>query len=264
MSRASCSRIPLLGGNWKCNLSVKRVRELVSELNEAPTPRGMDVVIAPTFLHIAVVASSVNQTFEVAAQDVSQFPSGAHTGDLSAAIVKDVGLRWVIVGHSERRQQHAEADEVVGAKVEAAQKEGLNVIACIGETLAERKAGRTMDVLIRQLRAIAGSVQDWRRIVIAYEPVWAIGTGLSASPEQAQEVHLGLRQWISQHCGEAIALALRIIYGGSVKPKTAASLIAKADIDGFLVGGASLKGPSFSAIATSIEEAFGMPPRSKL
>jgi triosephosphate isomerase len=164
-------------------------------------------------------------------------------------MLKDFGVEWVIIGHSERRALYGDSDAICAEKVAAALKAGMSVIPCIGETLEERENGSMTDVLTRQLKAMGDVVQGaWDRVVLAYEPVWAIGTGVTASPEQAQEVHAMLRSWLAGVYGKEVADKLRIIYGGSVKPSNAVSLIAKPDIDGFLVGGASLKSKDFGPI----------------
>jgi len=165
----------------------------------------------------------------------------------------DTSIKWSLIGHSERRDVFGESDELLGAKIAHAQSIGLNVVPCIGEHKEEREAGKTMDVLIPQLQAISNNVSDWSKIVIAYEPVWAIGTGLTASPEQAQETHANIRTWVSQNVSAEVADNLRIQYGGSVKDSNSAALAGGADIDGFLVGGASLKAPAFISICSAFD-----------
>jgi len=243
-------RRPFIGGNWKSNGTRKSVETLVSGLNKANFS-GVDVVVAPTYIHIDYVQKNLKKDFLIAAQNASLTGDGAFTGEISASSLKEFGLNWVILGHSERRAKYHETDQVVGGKVNIAQKSGMSVIACIGETIDERKANQTETVTHRQLKAIAESVIDWSNIVIAYEPVWAIGTGLSATPEQAEEVHSSLRKWISENVKESVANSIRIIYGGSVSAQNCNSLIIKSNIDGFLVGGASLKSDDFTTIIGS-------------
>jgi len=184
---------------------------------------------------------------EVASQSISSKKDGAFTGEISAEQVKDFGLKWTLVGHSERRTLYGETNEVVAAKVQRAQEAGLSAIVCIGETLEIREAGTTNEVLKQQLDAVKPSITDWSRIVIAYEPVWAIGTGKVATPEIAQETHAYIRSWLSAEVSPAVANATRIQYGGSATAANVGALIVMPDIDGFLVGGASLK-PEFCDI----------------
>jgi triosephosphate isomerase len=166
-------------------------------------------------------------------------------------MLRDLGVPWAIVGHSERRTLYGESDAVVAEKTAAALAQGLSVIACIGETLTERKADQTMAVVVRQLAALNTLVKDWGRVVLAYEPVWAIGTGLNATPQQAEEVHAFIRKWLAENVSEAAAAATRIIYGGSVNTGNCDALFAQKNVDGFLVGGASLKAADFIRIAQS-------------
>jgi triosephosphate isomerase len=224
------------------------VTALVSKLNATEVPANVDVVVAPTFLHIDLVQRSLtNKRIDVSAQNCCEHKAGAFTGELSADILRDFGLNYVILGHSERRALFSTSDETVGKQVASALAHGLKVIACIGETLAEREAGNTLRVCERQLKSIAANVSDWSRVVVAYEPVWAIGTGKTASPAQAQEVHKDLRALLDTYKA-GIGATTRIIYGGSVKGDNADELAKQPDIDGFLVGGASLKGEEFEKI----------------
>lgn len=246
------TRKSFVGGNWKCNGTQASVAALVEIYNQAATEglcQHIDVLVAPTALHIPGVLASVSSDVHVAAQNIwSSAGYGAYTGELTADMVKDFGLRWVITGHSERRHKVAtETSELVAQKTKAGLTAGLNVIACVGEQLEERESNSTMSVLQSQLQPLLDVIpldsEEWNRIVLAYEPVWAIGTGLTASPEQAEEVHANLRAWLATmgDAGVALAAKLRIIYGGSVKPANAEQLIAQENIDGFLVGGCSLK-----------------------
>jgi len=250
-SASSSSRGYFIGGNWKSNGTKSSVSSLVSSLNSTASsiPSFVEVVVAPTYLHIDYVLSNIKSPIQVSAQNCNFAGTGAYTGELAAVTLKDFGLNWVILGHSERRQYYSTTDEVVAKQIDAALKADLKVIACIGETLAERKADKTMEVVIRQLKALVSTIGDkWNRIVIAYEPVWAIGTGQVATPEQAQEVHSAIRKWIASDVSASVASSVRIIYGGSVNGKNAESLVVKEDIDGFLVGGASLIGDDFAKI----------------
>lgn len=231
------------------NGTFQSVKALVESLNgfKVPGPESVDVVVAPTFLHLAEVKSSLRPEFKVAAQNCWVKAGGAFTGEVSAEQLADLGLEWVILGHSERRHIVGESDEFTADKVAYALSKGLSVIFCVGETLEQREANQTLEVNARQLKALSDKITDWSKIVIAYEPVWAIGTGKVATPEQAQEAHAEIRDWLAKNVSQGAADATRIIYGGSVTAKNAADLGKAADIDGFLVGGASLK-PEFEDI----------------
>lgn len=242
------NRKPFVGGNWKCNGSRKSVAELVKGLNEGPDPVGVEVVVAPTFLHLDYVERHLKRSYEISCQDVSSYSNGAYTGNVSTEMIRDFGLNWAILGHSERRAYHAENCQQIGDKIVRCQKQNLKVILCIGESLEERETNKTMSVVSKQLLTAGAKVANWNDIVIAYEPVWAIGTGKTASKEQAQEVHAYLRKVLRKNYGDLVADTTRIIYGGSVKEKNSAALMSMPDIDGFLVGGASLKAASFAAI----------------
>jgi triosephosphate isomerase len=245
-------RTPFMAGNWKmyktggeCAAFVKEFLPLVSGV------KGVEIVLAPPFPWLGLVASlTAGKNVGVASQNVHFAKEGAYTGEVSPSMVKDAGARYAIIGHSERRQYFAETDGSVNAKVKAALAAGLAPIMCLGETLAEREAGRTFEITGRQLRAGLDGIAatDGPKAVIAYEPVWAIGTGKTATPGQAQEVHAFLRGILSEMWGSGAAGAVRILYGGSVKPDNISDLMANADIDGALVGGASLKADSFAAI----------------
>ncbi|KAG2178486.1 hypothetical protein INT44_001638 [Umbelopsis vinacea] len=236
-----------VGGNWKMNGSLSQVNSLVEILNNASVPSNTEVVVAPPAIYIDRVRQAVKKEIEVAAQNCYYKASGAFTGEISPEQLKDMGINWVIIGHSERREIFGESDDFVGAKTQYALSAGLGVIACIGEKLDERESGKTEEVCFRQLKAIAEHVKDWSHVVVAYEPVWAIGTGKVATPEQAQETHAALRKWLAENVSKEAANNTRILYGGSVNGKNAAELGKKEDIDGFLVGGASLK-PEFADI----------------
>lgn len=216
--------------------------------NTAFCPETVDVVVGAPACYLSHCHAAADSTkCKVAAQNVHNVASGAFTGEISADMVVDLGISWTILGHSERRHKFGESDELIGQKVKYSLAKGLKVIGCIGETLGEREAERTLEVNKRQLKAIADNVDNWDNVVIAYEPVWAIGTGQVATPEQAQEVHHSLRKWLEAEVGADVASKLRILYGGSVNAKNCQDLAKRADIDGFLVGGASLK-PEFSDI----------------
>lgn len=238
--RSFSSRQFFVGGNWKCNGSVNQVNELVGMLNTATIPNDTQVVIAPSTIHLSDVKKSIRSDIEVSGQDCWTQGGGAFTGETSAEMLKDLGAKWTVVGHSERRG-NGEEDSTVAVKAAYALKQGLSVIACIGETKEERESSKTIEVVTRQLGAYAKEIKDWSNVVVAYEPVWAIGTGLTATSEQAQEVQGELRKWIGQNISSDAAESIRIIYGGSVSAANAKELSTKPDIDGFLVGGASLK-----------------------
>lgn len=241
-----------VGGNWKCNGTKESITKLVSDLNSATLEADVDIVVAPPFVYIDQVKSSLTNRVEISAQNCWIGKGGAFTGEISAEQLKDLGCQWVILGHSERRHVIGEKDEFIGKKAAYALNQGLGVIACIGELLEEREAGKTFDVCYQQLKAFADALPSWENVVIAYEPVWAIGTGKVASPDQAQEVHVAVRDWLKKNVSEEVASKTRIIYGGSVNGGNCAELAKKEDIDGFLVGGASLKGPEFATIVNSV------------
>jgi len=233
-----------VGGNWKMNGNKESIDGLIKMLNEGGCTEKTDVVVAPSPVYMDYVRQKLDPRIGVAAQNCYKAEKGAFTGDISPAMIKDIGCKWVILGHSERRHVFGESDQLVGEKVAHALQAGLNLIPCIGEKLEEREAGKTEEVVFRQTKAIVDNVSDWSRVVLAYEPVWAIGTGKVATPEQAQEVHRSLRNWISENVSPDVAKSVRILYGGSVSGGNCKDLGGQPDIDGFLVGGASLK-PDF-------------------
>lgn len=237
------SRKFFVGGNWKMNGSKKSVAELVEVLNKGQRNANTDVVVAPPFVYIEQVKASLTSEIGIAGQNCYKLEKGAFTGDISADMLKDVGAGWVILGHSERRHVFGESDQLIGEKVAYALKVGLKIIPCVGEKLEERQANRTEEVIFRQLAAIAANIkkEQWASIVIAYEPVWAIGTGVNATPAQAQEVHKKIRDWLAEHVSADVAASTRILYGGSVTGGNSKELALQPDVDGFLVGGASLK-----------------------
>jgi len=215
----------------------------VNTLNEAQVPSQdvVEVVVSPPYVFLPLVKSTLRSDFHVAAQNCWVKKGGAFTGEVSAEMLVNLDIPWVILGHSERRALLNETNEFVGEKVAYALAQGLKVIACVGETLEQRESGSTMDVVAAQTKAIADKVSNWSNVVVAYEPVWAIGTGKVASPAQAQEVHDELRKWLAKNVSADVAATTRIIYGGSVNGGNCKELGGQADVDGFLVGGASLK-----------------------
>jgi len=243
-----------VGGNWKCHGTSEEVKKIVDVLNGAQVPSQdvVEVVVSPPYVFLPVVKSVLRPEFHVAAQNCWVKKGGAYTGEISAEMLRNLDIPWVVLGHSERRAILGETNEFVGDKVAYALAQGLKVMACVGETLEQREAGSTMEVVAAQTKAVADKIKDWTNVVIAYEPVWAIGTGKVASPAQAQEVHNELRKWLAANVSPEVAASTRIIYGGSVNGANCKELAGQADIDGFLVGGASLK-PEFIDIIKSAE-----------
>lgn len=247
------SRRLMIAGNWKMNLNRATAASLLSSLgSELKTLGGaVDVLVCPPYPYLTAAVDAVaGSGIGVGGQDASFREPGAFTGEVAAEMVKDSGCEWVILGHSERRQYHSESDDVVNKKVMKALSVGLNVILCVGEQLAQRESGQTDTVLATQMSgSLAGvSAEQMASTVIAYEPVWAIGTGKVASEEQAQAAHAFLRGWLSERFGASVAAATRILYGGSVKGENAAGLLGQPDVDGALVGNASLKPETFLPI----------------
>ncbi|HEX9780363.1 MAG TPA: triose-phosphate isomerase [bacterium] len=250
-------RRPIVAGNWKCHLTVPEATELVQQLVSGCDTDAVDVVVCPAFTALAPVGVLLEgSVLQLGAQDVFWEAQGAFTGEVSPAMLRDVGCRYVIVGHSERRRVFGESDETVRRKLRAVFAHNLKPILCIGETLEEREAGRTAAVLERQLEgALEGAdPAECERLVVAYEPVWAIGTGRHAAPEQAQEAHQTIRRWLAGRLGERTAKSVRIQYGGSVTAVNAGALLGQPDVDGALVGGASLKAGSFGTIVKAAHE----------
>ncbi len=244
----------LVAGNWKMNGSAAGNEALVSGIVKGtPDGVGYRMLVCPPFAYLSSVAGLLKgSNIALGAQNVSQFDSGAYTGEISPSMLKDVGCEFVIVGHSERRAMFGESNEIVAAKFVAAQGAGLLPILCVGETLEQREAGTTEQVIDAQLDAVldAAGIGAFEQAVIAYEPVWAIGTGKTATPEQAQAVHLHIRKRLAGHDGE-LAGRVQILYGGSMKGDNAPGLLGMPDIDGGLIGGASLKANDFLAIAAA-------------
>lgn len=245
------TRKPLIAGNWKMNAGNDSGLQLATAIAQANVSQA-DLVVAPPFTLIAQVVNALSSsTVEVAAQNMHEKASGAYTGEISAEMLVASGCKWVILGHSERRQYFGETDALVGEKTRVAQAANLRPIVCVGETLAEREAGETIDVVRRQLDAVTQTLAGRPGFaVVAYEPVWAIGTGKVATPEQAQEVHAAIRAHLASVSRE-LADVCRILYGGSVKADNAKTLLGCPDIDGALVGGASLKAEDFLQIAAA-------------
>ena len=252
----TAKRRPLIAGNWKMNGLKKDAKALASALaKHMKKKKGkypFDMLVCPPFTLLGAVGGALKgSAVMLGAQDCHVDESGAHTGDVSPGMLKDIGCDYVIVGHSERRADHKEGNPLVKAKAEAALKVGLKVIVCIGETLAQRDAGRPLAVNRRLLKGSLPDGATAANTVIAYEPVWAIGTGRVATPDQAQEIHAAVRRALIRALGEEEAAMMRIIYGGSMKPDNARELMACKDVDGGLIGGASLNAKDFWAIAKS-------------
>jgi triosephosphate isomerase len=246
-------RTPLIAGNWKMHHGVTATQAFLEDLINQDVPTAVEVVVCPPFVSLPVAAMLTSGSrIALGAQNVHWESAGAFTGEISAPMLIEIGVRWAIVGHSERRSLFGETDEHTIRRARTAQDEGLGVIVCIGESLAQREVEQTFDVLEGQIAGI--DRLDPRRMVVAYEPVWAIGTGHNATPTQAQEVHAFLRQRMTEAFGQAEADLLRILYGGSLKPSNARELLAQPDVDGGLIGGASLDVDSFSAIIRTAAE----------
>ncbi len=249
-------RKTIIAGNWKMNKLINEARELVRALK--PLVAGIDkgeIVVCPVYTALYVVAQELEDSnIKLGAQDCFWEEKGAYTGEVSPVMLKDVGAEFVIIGHSERRQYFCETDEWINKKTKKALEVGLRPIVCVGEKLEEREAGKTFEVVRTQLEGGLGdlSSEQIKKVVIAYEPVWAIGTGKTATPQQAQEVHEFIRNWLAEKFGKDVAEEITIQYGGSVKPNNAKDLLSQKDIDGALVGGASLKAEDFAQIVKAI------------
>jgi len=246
------TRRPLIGGNWKMNMLHREARSFCRNLAEGLESSTAEVVLFPSFPLLPAVSEALDGSpIACGGQDLHPQDKGAHTGDVSGPQLVDAGCRWVLCGHSERRSDHGESNELVGDKAMAAVRHGLYPLICVGETLEQRQGGRTFEVLEEQLTAALTNRPD--PFALAYEPVWAIGTGETATPEIAQEAHNFLREHLADLVGDEVARVKRIVYGGSANPENAATLIAEPDIDGFLVGGASLDPEKFLAIIRSCD-----------
>lgn len=253
-------RKPFIGGNWKMNTGSKSAVELAKGVVQkcGTMLDEVEICVCPPFVYLAAVKNALGSSnIGLGAQDVYFEPKGAFTGEISCQMLKDIGCKDVIIGHSERRHVLGETDELINKKLLAAIEAGLLPIFCVGELLEERKAGKTAQVVKEQIQKGMArvTIEKAKAVTIAYEPVWAIGTGINAAPQQAQEVHLMIRQLVATLYNEDFAEQMRIQYGGSVKPDNASQIIAQADVDGFLVGGASLKADEFAAIVKAAAEA---------
>jgi triosephosphate isomerase len=249
-------RAKIVAGNWKMHKNAEETEDLLNELiNQLPTDVDVRIIVAPTFVNLASAAEHLEFThIEVAAQNMHQAESGAYTGEISAGMLKSVGVNIVILGHSERRTYFNETDATIAFKTDTALQNDMEVIFCFGEELKDRQANNHFNIVENQLRDGLFHLEDkdWPQIILAYEPVWAIGTGETATPEQAQEMHAFIRETIRKQYGSDIADDVSILYGGSVKPDNAKEIFSKADVDGGLIGGAALKASDFSAIVKAI------------
>jgi triosephosphate isomerase (TIM) len=247
-------RRPLIAGNWKMHGSIAFVVEFADQLRRAGVVAGVDLLLLPPAPFLKELAAALDgASVELGVQNVHAEREGAFTGEISAEMARDIGAAWCLAGHSERRTLFGETDAIAGAKVVAALRAGLQPLLCVGESLDEREAGSAEAVVRRQIRdaaAVTGGAA-LAGVTLAYEPVWAIGTGRTATPAQAQEMHAIIRRQVAELCGAAAANRVRILYGGSVKPDNAAALLREADIDGALVGGASLDAENFARIASA-------------
>lgn len=249
-------RQKIVAGNWKMHKNAEETEDLLNELiDKLPNDIEAQVIVAPAFINLASAVDHLEFTnIAVAAQNMSQFESGAYTGEISVDMLKSVGVNIVIIGHSERRAYFNETDFILADKVTTALSHNMTVIFCFGEELKDRQNNQHFNVVENQLRDGLFHIKDkeWEQIVLAYEPVWAIGTGETASPEQAQEMHRFIRETVRQRFGSTIAEDVSILYGGSVKPDNAKEIFSKPDVDGGLIGGAALKATDFAAIVSSI------------
>lgn len=245
-------RTPLIAGNWKMNKTASEATELIKGIKAAIlNSKDVEVLVCPPFTSLSAVVEELKGTnIKAGAQNMHWESKGAFTGEISASMLLELGVAYVIIGHSERRQYFAETDDTVNKKIKAVFKRKITPVACIGETLDEREKNITFRVLERQIRiGLSGLTEDEsKRLVIAYEPVWAIGTGKTATPEQAQEAHLYIRKTYAQMYGAAAGESVRLLYGGSMKPDNVAELMKKPDIDGGLIGGAALEAGSFAKL----------------
>jgi triosephosphate isomerase len=249
-------RTKIVAGNWKMNKNCEETEDLLNELIEKlPIDKEAQIVVAPTFLNLASAVDHLEYTnITVAAQNLHQAESGAYTGEISADMLKSVGVNTVILGHSERRAIFHETDAIIAAKVDTALKHDMTVIFCFGEELKDRQNNQHFNVVENQLKdgLFHLGKEAWEDIILAYEPVWAIGTGETASPDQAQEMHAFIRETIRHKYGSDVAEPVSILYGGSVKPDNAQEIFGKPDVDGGLIGGAALKADDFVAIVNAI------------
>lgn len=248
-------RSKIVAGNWKMNKNLEETEKLLSELAAKLPDTEAEVMVAPTFVNLAAAVRHLETSrIEVIAQNMHFAESGAYTGEISADMLLNIGVDTCIIGHSERRAYFGETDEILAKKVKTALGKGIRVMFCFGEELEDRKSGNHFNVVESQLKNALFSLEnsDWSKIILAYEPVWAIGTGETASPEQAQEMHAFIRKTISEAFDSSIASNVSILYGGSVKPGNAEEIFSKPDVDGGLIGGASLVSDDFVAIINAI------------
>ncbi len=249
-------RQKIVAGNWKMHKNAEETEDLLNELiDKLPTDIEAQIIVAPTFVNLASAVDHLEFTnVAVAAQNMHQNENGAYTGEISAGMLKSIGVNFVIIGHSERRAYFHESDALLAQKVTTALKHEMTAIFCFGEELKDRQSDQHFNVVENQLRDGLFHLEDkdWEQIVLAYEPVWAIGTGETASPEQAQEMHEFIRETIRKRYGSTVAENVSILYGGSVKPDNAKEIFSKPDVDGGLIGGAALKATDFAAIVNSI------------
>lgn len=249
-------RIKIVAGNWKMHKNAEETEDLLNELIEKlPTDKEVQIIVAPTFVNLSSVVNHLEYTnIGVAAQNMHQAESGAFTGEISADMLQSIGVNTVILGHSERRAIFNETDALIASKVNAAVKHNMTAIFCFGEELKDRQSGNHFNIVENQLKEGLFHIQaaSWENIILAYEPVWAIGTGETASPEQAQEMHKFIRETVKKTFGSDVAENVSILYGGSVKPDNAAEIFSKPDVDGGLIGGAALKAEDFAAIVNAI------------
>ena len=249
-------RKKIVAGNWKMNKNAEQTEDLLNELiAQIPTESNAQVIVAPTFVNLASAVDHLEFTsISVAAQNMHQAESGAYTGEISADMLKSVGVDTVILGHSERRAIFHETDALIANKVDTALKHDMKVIFCFGEELKDRQSANHFNIVENQLRDGLFHIKatDWENIILAYEPVWAIGTGETASPEQAQDMHEFIRETVRKTFGSDVAEDVSILYGGSVKPDNAKEIFSKPDVDGGLIGGAALNAKDFVAIVNAI------------
>ena len=248
-------RSKIVAGNWKMNKNMEETEALLVELSAKLPDTKAEVMVAPTFVNLAAAVRNLETSrIEVIAQNMHFAESGAYTGEISADMLLNIGVNTCIIGHSERRAYFGETDEILAKKVKTALEKGIRVMFCFGEELEDRKSGNHFSVVESQLKNALFSLEssDWSKIILAYEPVWAIGTGETASPEQAQEMHAFIRKTISEAYDSAVSNNVSILYGGSVKPGNAEEIFSKPDVDGGLIGGASLVSDDFVAIINAI------------
>jgi len=247
-------RKQIVAGNWKMNNDLSKTESLISELKKATKTSKAEVMVAPTFTNLYTAYQSLKGTdIEVIAQNMHFAANGAYTGEISADMLKSVGVKTVILGHSERREYFNETDEMLAKKVDAALANSMDVIFCFGEVLNDRKSGNHENVVESQIKNALFHLEAgaFKHIVLAYEPVWAIGTGETATPEQAQDMHAFIRKTLEDKYGKSVADSVSILYGGSVKPNNAQEIFSKPDVDGGLIGGASLNATDFFAIVNA-------------